>query len=60
MSANVIRALFLMFAAALFLLALASTDGGGNRDFIKASVAIGLCVGGSIALVAAATVKKDS
>jgi hypothetical protein len=60
MDAIKLRPIFLVFAAALFFFAFAFTDGGGNRDIVKASIAIGYSIGGCVALISAAIVKKDS
>jgi hypothetical protein len=60
MTANAMRVLYVAFAALLFFFAGAIAGDGGGRDIVRASAVIGFCLGGCVALLAAAIVRKDA
>jgi hypothetical protein len=51
------RAIYMFFAAMLFFVAVAQAD-TPRADIVKASIVIGLCLGGSVALVMAGIIKE--
>jgi hypothetical protein len=59
MTANTMRVLYMVSAAVLFCLAYNFGCGGGG-DLVRASAIIGFSLGGCVALVAAAIIKKDT